>query len=64
MGVFSKLILYTLKSSKNCTITITPDKIGIKREMLSEYQLKIADLYNAPIGNVKKLVANYFHKEK
>ena len=28
--------------------------------MLSEYQLKIADLYNIPIANVKK----YFHKEK
>ena len=31
---------------------LTPDKIEIKREMLSEYQLKIADLYNIPIGNV------------
>ena len=28
------------------------DKIEIKREMLSEYQLKNADLYNMPIGNV------------
>ena len=26
--------------------------------MLSDYQLKIADLYNIPIGNVKKLVPN------
>ena len=32
--------------------------------MLSEYQLKIADLYNIPIGNVKKLVPNFFDKEK
>ena len=32
----------------------------MKREMLSEYQLKIADLYNIPIGNVKKLVPNLF----
>ena len=32
--------------------------------MLSEYQLKIADLWNIPIGNVKKLVPNYFDKEK
>ena len=30
--------------------------------MLPEYQLKIADLYNIPIGNVKKLVL--FDKEK
>ena len=34
----------------------------IKREVLSEYQLKIADLYNIPIGNVKKLVPNFFDK--
>ena len=40
------------------------DKIEIKREILSEYQLKIADLYNIPIGNVKKLVSNFFDKEK
>ena len=39
------------------------DKIEIKREMLSEYQLKIADLYNIPIGNVKKLLP-YFLIEK
>ena len=32
--------------------------------MLSEYQLKIADLYNIPIGNVKKIVPNFFDKEK
>ena len=40
------------------------DKTIIKREMLSEYQLKIADLQNTPIGNVKKLVPNFFDKEK
>ena len=32
--------------------------------MLSEYQLKIADLYNISIGNDKKLVPNFFDKEK
>ena len=32
--------------------------------MLSDYQLKIADLYNIPIGNVKKLVPNLVDKEK
>ena len=32
--------------------------------MLSVYQLKIADLYNISIGNVKKLVPNSFDKEK
>ena len=39
-----------------------PDKIEIKREMLPRYQLKIADLYNIPIGNVKKSVTNIFDK--
>ena len=31
---------------------------------MHECQLKIADLYNIPIGNVKKLVPNFFDKEK
>ena len=31
--------------------------------MLSDYQLKIADLCNISIGNVKKLVPNFFDKE-
>ena len=43
---------------------VAPYKIEVKREILSEYQLKIADLYNIPIGNVKKLVPNFFDKEK
>ena len=32
--------------------------------MLSTYQPKIADLYNIPIGNVKKIVPNFVGKEK
>ena len=43
---------------------LAPDKIEINREMSSEYQLKIDDLYNIPIGNIKKLVSNFFDKEK
>ena len=43
---------------------LTQDKIEIKREMLSDYQLKIADLYNIPVGNVKKLVPKFFDKKK
>ena len=43
---------------------LPPDKIKAKREMLSEYQLKIADLYNIFIGIVKKLVLNFSDKEK
>ena len=63
--VFSKFILNILKSYKNYTIyPLTPDKIEIKREMLSEYQLKIADLHSIPSGIVKKLVPNFFDKEK
>ena len=42
---------------------LAPDKIDIKREMLSEYELKISDLYNIPIGNVKNLVPNFIDKE-
>ena len=44
------LVLNTLKNYGNL---LAPDKIEIKREMLFEYQLKIADLCNIPIGNVK-----------
>ena len=32
--------------------------------MLSEYELKIADLYNILISTAKKLAPNYFDKEK
>ena len=32
---------------------LASDKIRIKRKILSEYQLKIANLYNIPIGNVE-----------
>ena len=43
---------------------LAPGKIEIKREILFEYQLKIADLHNIFIGNVKKLVPNLFDEEK
>ena len=43
---------------------LASDEIEIKREMLSDYQLTIAKLYNIPIGNVEKLVRNFFDKEK
>ena len=32
---------------------LAPDEIKIKREMLSDNQLKIVDLYNIPSSNVK-----------
>ena len=43
---------------------LAPDKIEIKKEMLPENQLILADLYHIPIGNVKNLVPNFFDKEK
>ena len=33
---------------------LSPDKLEIKREMLSDYQFKIVDDYNISTGNVKK----------
>ena len=40
-------------------------KTEIKREIiLFHYQLKIADLYDISVANVKKLVSNVFDKEK
>ena len=43
---------------------LAPNKVEINREMLSEYQLKIAYLYDIPTGNVKKLVPKALDKEK
>ena len=53
---------YTSNSSKRCVLEV--DLEYPKREILSEYQLRIADLYSILIGNVKKLVPNIFDKEK
>ena len=39
---------------------VAPDEIEIKREMLPEYQLKMTDLCNIPIANVKKISAQLF----
>ena len=44
--------------------TLAPDKLEMKKEKLSDYQLKIADGYNISIGNVKNLVRNFFDKER
>ena len=67
---------YTSNSSKGCVFEADLEyhkelrelhndyPLEIKREMLSDNQLKIADLYNIPIGNVKKLVPNFFDKVK
>ena len=39
------------------------DKKEIKEEMLSECQVLIADFHNILIGNVKKLVPNFFDEK-
>ena len=39
---------------------LVPDEIEIKREMLSQYQLNIADLYNIRFNNVINLLPNFF----
>ena len=39
---------------------LTPDKIEIKKKMLPNYQLKIADSYNIPMGNINKSVPKLF----
>ena len=44
--------------------SLAPVKTEIKREILYESQLNIADLYNIPFGNVKKLIPDFFDKEK
>ena len=38
---------------------LAPDKIEIKNQRFSNYQMKMPDFYNIPIGNVKKLVPNF-----
>ena len=43
---------------------LAPDKTDIKEKVLSSCQLKTADLYNIHFGTVKKLVSNFFNKEK
>ena len=64
---------YTSNSSKGCVLevdleypkglfklhdyAVAPDKIEIKRGMLSNYQLKTADLYDIPIGYIQRTSA-------
>ena len=38
------------------------DKIEIKKEILSNYQLNIADFYNIRIGIIKKLVPDFYDR--
>ena len=58
-GCFLEVDLEFSKESRKLQddYPLTPDKIELKREMLSEYQLKIVDLYSILIDNVKKVVS-------
>ena len=63
--VFLKLILNILELKElHNDYLLALGKTDIKREMLFDYQLKIADLYSITIDNVIKLVPNFFDKEK
>ena len=62
--VFQADLQYPEELLKLCNdYSLAPDKIEI-REIMSDYQLKIADHYSIPIGNVKKWVSNFFNTEK
>ena len=67
------LTKYTTSSSKGCVFEVDlkyPKElrelhyIVPSKKMLSEYQLRIDDLYKIPISNVRKLIPNFFDKEK
>ena len=76
LSFFNKVNKYTSNSSKWHVLKVgliypkelrdypfAPDKLEIKREILSHYQLIITDFYNIPIGNVKRLVPNLLIKK-
>ena len=42
---------------------LAPDKIEIKKEMLSKYKLMIADIYSIAIGIIKNSVPNFIDKK-
>ena len=42
---------------------LAPEKIEMKKEMLCNCQLKIADFYNIPIGNVKNWYLTFLIKK-
>ena len=43
---------------------LAPDKIEIKNEMEPSYQVKFTGFYDIPFSTVKKLLPNFFDKEK
>ena len=43
---------------------LAPDKIEMKKELFSNYQVKVPDFYDIHINTVKKLEPNFFDKLK
>ena len=64
--VFSNLILNILESYENYTMIIYQHQIKqkSKEKCCPTINLKISDLYNILIANVKKLVPNFFDNKK
>ena len=64
---------YTSNNSKDCVLEVDLEYLKqllelhndypLATEMLANYQLKIADVYNILTHNVKTLVPNFFNKE-
>ena len=48
----------------NYDYPLVPYKVGIENEILSDYQLKIADFYNINSGGATKLMPNVFDRER
>ena len=53
----------TLRELNN-DYSLAPDKVKIKKEMLPNYQLIIADFYKTPISKVNKSLPKFFDKAK
>ena len=56
MRIIYMVMQYLSFFQSNNDYPLAPDKIEIKREMFSNYQLMIADFYKILMGNVKRLV--------
>ena len=66
MGCVVEVDLEYLKELRelHSDFPLAPDKIEIKKDMLSKYQSMISNFNNIPIDNVKELMPNVFDNEK
>ena len=59
------LEVYLVYPKESCSdYPLVSDKTEIKRETLSNYQIKIYDFHNIAICNAKNLVINVFDKDR